>query len=63
MMIGKSALLLQTTTNTFYHCFGKRFYFASSFGGQTFLERMIFNCLRLAVEMVKSANPINADGV
>ena len=35
MMIEKSALLLQTTTNTFYHCFSKQgLYFASSFGGQ-----------------------------
>ena len=27
MMIGKSALLLQTTTNTFYHCFSKEVIF------------------------------------
>ena len=59
MMIGKSALLLQTTTNTFYHCYILHRVLVV----KTFLECMIFNCLRLAVEMVKSANPINADGV
>ena len=64
MMIGKSALLLIIVYRKIYYCFCiQGFYFALSFGGQNVIERMIFNCLRLAVEMVKSANPINADGV